>query len=118
MSKAFQGSVRHTVVQRWSGPDGLRHAALPGRHELPFGFPCAHGVPFVTIECALHHNEGERHGHRTDRQAAARSHVDRDRDRKSRRLNSSHVAISYAVFCLKIKKIQKRTMTHSEEVLM
>src|SRR5690625_6243088 len=29
------------------------------------------------------------------------------RDRKSTRLNSSHVAISYAVFCLK-KKITKR----------
>src|SRR5690625_7075802 len=27
------------------------------------------------------------------------------RDRKSTRLNSSHVAISYAVFCLKKKKI-------------
>src|SRR5690625_5633628 len=30
-------------------------------------------------------------------------------DRKSTRLNSSHVAISYAVFCLKKKKKQKRT---------
>src|SRR5437870_7496678 len=29
------------------------------------------------------------------------------RDRKSTRLNSSHVAISYAVFCLKKKKRQK-----------
>src|SRR5437870_11429397 len=29
----------------------------------------------------------------------------RQRDRKSTRLNSSHVAISYAVFCLKKKKI-------------
>src|SRR5690625_6750847 len=28
-------------------------------------------------------------------------------DRKSTRLNSSHVAISYAVFCLKKKKITK-----------
>src|SRR5690625_6837048 len=28
-------------------------------------------------------------------------------DRKSTRLNSSHVAISYAVFCLKKKKIKK-----------
>src|SRR5690625_3446149 len=28
-----------------------------------------------------------------------------DKDRKSTRLNSSHVAISYAVFCLKKKKI-------------
>src|SRR5436305_11117457 len=29
-------------------------------------------------------------------------------DRKSTRLNSSHVRISYAVFCLKKKKIKKR----------
>src|SRR5690625_6291870 len=29
-------------------------------------------------------------------------------DRKSTRLNSSHVAISYAVFCLKKKKINKQ----------
>src|SRR5439155_5582121 len=29
------------------------------------------------------------------------------RDRKSTRLNSSHVAISYAAFCLKKKKISK-----------
>src|SRR5439155_27391112 len=30
--------------------------------------------------------------------------VEMERDRKSTRLNSSHVAISYAVFCLKKKK--------------
>src|SRR5437868_10666890 len=30
--------------------------------------------------------------------------ADRRRDRKSTRLNSSHVSISYAVFCLKKKK--------------
>src|SRR5439155_11023276 len=34
------------------------------------------------------------------------------RDRKSTRLNSSHVAISYAVFCLKKKKNQ--TLIHVE----
>src|SRR5690625_6410739 len=32
------------------------------------------------------------------------------RDRKSTRLNSSHVAISYAVFCLKKKKTKYRKM--------
>src|SRR3712207_6976846 len=32
-------------------------------------------------------------------------------DRKSTRLNSSHANISYAVFCLKKKKISKRTIT-------
>src|SRR5256885_7622863 len=31
-----------------------------------------------------------------------------DRDRKSTRLNSSHLVISYAVFCLKKKKPEKR----------
>src|SRR5699024_12727147 len=32
-------------------------------------------------------------------------------DRKSTRLNSSHVSISYAVFCLKKKKKKKKQMT-------
>src|SRR5690349_24017300 len=32
------------------------------------------------------------------------------RDRKSTRLNSSHVEISYAVFCLKKKKTKKKTI--------
>src|SRR5699024_11330538 len=31
-----------------------------------------------------------------------------DKDRKSTRLNSSHVSISYAVFCLKKKKTEAR----------
>src|SRR5690625_6738621 len=40
----------------------------------------------------------------------ARSEEDRaPRDRKSTRLNSSHVAISYAVFCLKKKKQKAAT---------
>src|SRR5207253_4507017 len=33
-----------------------------------------------------------------------------ERDRKSTRLNSSHVAISYAVFCLKKKKKKQKQM--------
>src|SRR5438874_7210809 len=33
-------------------------------------------------------------------------------DRKSTRLNSSHVEISYAVFCLKKKKIKKKHNPH------
>src|SRR2546426_3728173 len=37
----------------------------------------------------------------------------RARDRKSTRLNSSHLVISYAVFCLKKKK--KHKFTHSYE---
>src|SRR3989442_11911126 len=37
----------------------------------------------------------------------------RDRDRKSTRLNSSHVRISYAVFCLKKKNAAISASTHT-----
>src|SRR5690349_23633580 len=48
---------------------------------------------------------GRTHEHRTHRRAGARHPRGRRRgDRKSTRLNSSHVEISYAVFCLKKKK--------------
>src|SRR2546426_2238881 len=42
------------------------------------------------------------------RPPATRPRIDvaRARDRKSTRLNSSHLVISYAVFCLKKKKIE------------
>src|SRR2546430_7596143 len=44
----------------------------------------------------------------TDRTPEAhRAVLERFRDRKSTRLNSSHSQISYAVFCLKKKKIKK-----------
>src|SRR5690349_22942152 len=35
-------------------------------------------------------------------------------DRKSTRLNSSHVEISYAVFCLKKKKKKKKKIDHKK----
>src|SRR5262245_63659828 len=38
----------------------------------------------------------------------ARRAAQRPRDRKSTRLNSSHLGISYAVFCLKKKKRKKQ----------
>src|SRR5215510_16051974 len=37
------------------------------------------------------------------------------RDRKSTRLNSSHVAISYAVFCLKKKKKKKKKQPETKK---
>src|SRR2546426_4238269 len=59
--------------------------------------------------------ERHRHGHvqgvqqraaqgRPDEGVACHVIVVRERDRKSTRLNSSHLVISYAVFCLKKKK--------------
>src|SRR5690606_41805067 len=37
-------------------------------------------------------------------------------DRKSTRLNSSHVKISYAVFCLKKKKKKKKNQLHRHQI--
>src|SRR5690554_7676447 len=38
-----------------------------------------------------------------------------DKDRKSTRLNSSHVRISYAVFCLKKKKKKKKNIKNKKK---
>src|SRR5690554_7598205 len=48
----------------------------------------------------------DRRGHGRSSQTSSRNDMDgyADEDRKSTRLNSSHVRISYAVFCLKKKK--------------
>src|SRR5438477_6922178 len=43
----------------------------------------------------------------------ARSRTEEARDRKSTRLNSSHMSISYAVFCLKKKKQKKSNQQKS-----
>src|SRR5205807_4341813 len=49
----------------------------------------------------------------TARLAASRNkQVMRMKDRKSTRLNSSHLVISYAVFCLKKKKIDIKSLTN------
>src|SRR5690242_20785487 len=51
---------------------------------------------------------GQRAGRRIVRlQRAERGHLEALQDRKSTRLNSSHMSISYAVFCLKKKKKKK-----------
>src|SRR5437870_10524607 len=49
----------------------------------------------------------ERHSAPRSRSWRKKSSSSRTSDRKSTRLNSSHVAISYAVFCLKKKKKKK-----------
>src|SRR5437868_12167031 len=45
-------------------------------------------------------------------------HADHDlhQDRKSTRLNSSHVSISYAVFCLKKKKKKKKKIKNIQHL--
>src|SRR5207249_11951402 len=72
----------------------LRSAPSPAGREAP-----ARG----------HHGDRRRHLRRIDQRARLGERrraggANRKGDRKSTRLNSSHVSISYAVFCLKKKK--------------
>src|SRR5256885_12797865 len=60
-----------------------------------------------------------RHPGRRERDAAGRVRGRRSpaRDRKSTRLNSSHLVISYAVFCLKKKKTDEQlTYQHAHAI--
>src|SRR5262245_62926090 len=88
--------------------------ALPpggGRPYSPGGLPAlcrAYPVPIHTVAETgpFVHNSV---GHPTDRLACrADSDTSGNEDRKSTRLNSSHLGISYAVLCLKNKKTKKR----------
>src|SRR5215469_17862906 len=57
--------------------------------------------PYTTL---FRSRAATRRSPRTARPVPAATRRHRARDRKSTRLNSSHVEISYAVFCLKKKK--------------
>src|SRR5438477_8223147 len=69
--------------------------------------------PYTTLFRPRAHHHPQRGGQ------AARPHLraagGRARDRKSTRLNSSHMSISYAVFCLKKKKNNTNQRSHSTE---
>src|SRR5436853_3010435 len=55
--------------------------------------------------------------HDQGRQRTHDEHASELADRKSTRLNSSHLGISYAVFCLKKKKKKKITsITHENKI--
>src|SRR5207249_4199645 len=86
--------VRDRVV-RERGPDALDDAADPRDARRDHGDDAAD-------DPREPRRERERQG--DDHRALAEDEGE-ELDRKSTRLNSSHVSISYAVFCLKIKKI-------------
>src|SRR5258705_1609857 len=63
-----------------------------------------HGDPGVFLQALAHQAR--------DRVRGAAGDGWDDEDRKSTRLNSSHLGISYAVFCLKKKKPSRVARTH------
>src|SRR5207249_10527657 len=76
----------------------FRSVACP---DKPFPLPVVLFVLFAAVLTPLAVEAG--------RSATNRALVSEGRqDRKSTRLNSSHVSISYAVFCLKKKKKKKK----------
>src|SRR5690349_22983771 len=98
---AHAGDLRSEV----GGREGEAFAAaiLRGWRKAPLG-------PVDRALCAFGDKLARRPAAMTERDVLAlraRGLDDRAIDRKSTRLNSSHVEISYAVFCLKKKKKKK-----------
>src|SRR2546426_4173776 len=99
-------------------PDGNEAHELWQRHR-PAGADAADAVP------ARAHLRGVRgravrgrRRRRRDRRCRGRAAADSAvRERKSTRLNSSHLVISYAVFCLKKKKKIKTDTTKHRPIL-
>src|SRR5256885_11958278 len=68
--------------------------------------------PYTTLFRSLHPHILARAGQAQNGIDDGRSRARDDLDRKSTRLNSSHLVISYAVFCLKKKKNKTETRAH------
>src|SRR5205814_7680634 len=64
--------------------------------------------PYTTLFRSAPWFRGSRSRRHDDRRSDPRPIRSPYRDRKSTRLNSSHLGISYAVFCLKKKKKKKK----------
>src|SRR5690606_41720515 len=84
-----------------------RSTLFPTRRSSDLAYPRQSRFPPAgTVRPADPHRQ--RHGAgRSARPSARTRSAGAVRDRKSTRLNSSHVKISYAVFCLKKKKKQR-----------
>src|SRR5205814_8894381 len=92
-------SLHDALPISYSRP-GLHSQNCAGRHQLARRKSTSHRISNT-------HSTGsrtERHRHIQYRVSASpRLNIIDARDRKSTRLNSSHLGISYAVFCLKKK---------------
>src|SRR5687768_18369218 len=79
---------------------GREHAPLVERAAQAGGEPRARALDY-------------RRGDEIGRDPAETNDTPADQDRKSTRLNSSHGYISYAVFCLKKKKLRQPILSQS-----
>src|SRR5690349_23392863 len=79
------------------------------------GAPAADGVHGRRVARAPDAVVGDRGPHEPGPGRGTLARVVPQRDRKSTRLNSSHVEISYAVFCLKKKNNKECRQTRTEK---
>src|SRR5690242_21217153 len=83
--------------------DGGHHAATDALQEAK-GNKLAHGLRLAAQRGSDDEDGHRRHVGALGAEAVRDPAGRRDEDRKSTRLNSSHMSISYAVFCLKKEK--------------
>src|SRR2546426_4023283 len=81
--------------------DGIRDYKVTGVQTCALPISGAAASPYARIPQLVVYQRGHVQPRETLQLESARLAV---RDRKSTRLNSSHLVISYAVFCLKKKK--------------
>src|SRR5438045_7701044 len=67
--------------------------------------------------CGDHRRQVAARRHRRQEDSQPQPRTPGRKDRKSTRLNSSHLGISYAVFCLKKKKKQKNRIQNKQTKL-
>src|SRR5690625_6183330 len=104
-SVRLQG-VKPLKVQKRSGSRAARRVALVYGAQIGTYRPADAGI----VRQRLLNNLSHQHrGHGGAVQFVGQVIA---KDRKSTRLNSSHVAISYAVFCLKKKKTEHSTWSN------
>src|SRR3989454_5296584 len=102
-------SASSTMIPADATPSGLRLSAVTSSPSQPW--PSATGSP-ANVEVRAMAKGGsvvpdariEPRVHEVDHEVEAHQRASHEQDRKSTRLNSSHLVISYAVFCLKKKK--------------
>src|SRR5699024_4405789 len=115
MSDSNQGLIKKVMIENETGdtliktgvPDnyivgdksgqGLTYAI---RNDLAFIYPDKHKKPIIIL--VIYTKQGDINYKQNDK--VIDQATEKAIDRKSTRLNSSHVSISYAVFCLKKKK--------------
>src|SRR5690554_1535798 len=102
-------SVTRILCAGWLGVNGHLFTGVEDAKVTEWRARVTGSIRSARKSIPRHHN-----GCRDLREALARAELQAE-DRKSTRLNSSHVRISYAVFCLKKKK-KTRTAMQNEKI--